>query len=262
MPVLQKFNMRKILFAAFASIIALSSCKQDDTLYYNNVTMGNIDGECIISDQGNTFEITEDLVKIDFSKLEYERVILSCDVLKKVADKRYSIRLTNLASVLTKATVDAESIKPEDEINEDNPIIIRDLWYGGGYINMLLEFAVKIDSQTKHLINLVYNGTETGEDELKNYTFTLRHNAFGDIPTEDDVEDYASSLGYVSFPIANLIEGDKAKVTLKWHSHKFENGVYRMLDSEQRDNTFDWERVGYEHPQKSTVTVPAAVRIR
>ena len=252
--------MRKILFATIAALIALTSCKKDNTLYYNNVTMGNIDGEYIVSDQGNTFEITEDLAQIDFSKFKYGRVILSCDVLNKLEENKYSIRLTQIASVLTKPVVNAEEITSEtDEVNVDNPIVIQDLWYGGGYINMLLQFAVKAESETAHFINLVYNGTETDEEGLANYSFSLRHNAYGEVPTEDDVESYTSSFGYVSFPVAELIEGDKAKVTLNWHSHKFENGTYKMLDSEQRSKTFDWQRIGFEHPQKNNVATPAAV---
>lgn len=255
--------MRKILFATLAAFIVLTSCKKDETLYYNNITMGNIDGDYIVSDQGNTFEITEDLAKIDLSKFEYGRVILSCDVLKKLGDKRYSIRLTNIASVLTKPVIYADSIKDEnDEANIDNPIIIQELWYGGGYINMLLQFAVKSESQTRHLMNLVYNGVETDAEGTSNYSFSLRHNAFGDVPTENDVEEYTSSYGYVSFPIAELIDGDKAKVTLNWHSHKLENGIYRMLDSEQRSKTFDWQRTAFEHPQKSSIIEPSAVCIK
>ena len=255
--------MRKIIFATLAAVIALTSCKEDDTLYYNNVTMGNIDGDCIVSDQGNTFEITESLVKADLTEFKYGRVILSCDVLKKSAENRYSIRLTNIASVLSKPVVYADSITPEaDSLNVDNPLVIQDLWYGGGYINMLLQFAVKSESQKRHLINLVYNGVATGENGLENYTFTLRHNAFGDVPTEENVEDFTSSYGYVSFPVAELITGDKAEVTLNWHSHKLENGAYMMLESEQRSKTFDWERIGFEHPQKSSVAVPSAVCLK
>lgn len=259
----RKSYMRKILFASLAAVIAFISCKEDETLYYNNITMGNIEGDCIVSDQGNTFEITESLVKADLSEFEYGRVILSCDVLKKTAENRYRIRLTNIASVLSKPVVYADSITPEaDSLNVDNPVVIQDIWYGGGYINMLLQFAVKTDSQTKHLINLIYNGVVTSENGLENYTFTLRHNAFGDVPTEEDVEDYRSSYGYVSFPVAELIKGDKVTVTLNWHSHKLENGAYMMLESEQKNKKFDWMRTGYEHPQKSSVAIPSAVCLK
>ena len=255
--------MRKILFASLATLITLISCKEDDTLAYNNVTMGNIEGDCIVSDQGNTFEITESLVKADLTEFKYGRVILSCDVLKKTAENRYSIRLTNIASVLSKPVVYADSITPEaDSLNVDNPIIIQDIWYGGGYINMLILFAIKSESQKRHLINLIYNGVVTDENELENYTFTLRHNAYGDVPTEDDVEDYRSSYGYVSFPVAELIKGDKATITLNWHSHKFENGAYMMLESEQEKHKVDWTRIGYEHPQKSSVAIPSAVCLK
>ena len=255
--------MRKILFASLAALIALISCKEDETLAYNNVTMGNIEGDCIVSDQGNTFEITESLVKADLTEFKYGRVILSCDVLKKTAENRYSIRLTNIASVLSKPVVYADSITPEaDSLNVDNPIIIQDIWYGGGYINMLILFAIKSESQKRHLINLIYNGVVTDENELENYTFTLRHNAYGDVPTEDDVEDYRSSYGYVSFPVAELIKGDKATITLNWHSHKFKNGAYMMLESEQEKYKVDWTRTGYEHPQKSSVAVPSAACLK
>ena len=80
--------------------------------------------------------------------------------------------------------------------------------------------------------------------------------------TEDDVEEYKTSYGYVSFPVAELIKGDKAHIVLNWHSHKFEHGAYRMLDSEQRNKTFDWERIGFEHPQKSSVAVPSAACLK
>ena len=50
-------------FSAIITIAALlfaaASCKKDDTLRYNNVTMGNIEGETIVSDQGNIFNIIE-----------------------------------------------------------------------------------------------------------------------------------------------------------------------------------------------------------
>ena len=248
---LLKYFMRKIFFAAITSLVALTSCKEDETLYYNNVTMGNIDGECIVSDQGNTFEITEALVNADLSKFEYGRVILSCDILRKTDDKRYSIRLTNIASVLTKPVVYADSIEPDaDSLNVDNPIIVHELWYGGGYINMLLQFAVKHGSNTRHLINLIYNGIETDQEGASSYSFTLRHNAYGDLPTENDVEEYSSSFGYVSFPISEMIKTDEAKVTLNWHSHKFENGIYHMLESEHSSRTSDWKKNAFVHQQK------------
>ena len=242
--------------------MAFTSCKKDETLRYNNITMGNIDGECIVSDQGNTFEITEGLTNLDMSKFEYGRVILACDVLKKTGENTYSIRLNDIASVLAKDPVNESEIKPEDDINVDDPLYIKNIWYGGGYINMLLEFAVKEGSDTKHLINLVYNGATDTEEGLKNYTFTLRHNAFGDVASEETADQYRISGGYVSFPVAEMIEGDEAAITLNWHSYARENGWYSIYSSEAKNKTFDWIRIGYEHPQKNSIVAPSAVCLR
>ncbi len=256
--------MKRVITSLFIAVLALASCKKDDTICYNNITMGNIEGSSIVSDQGNTFDITNapDILKPETFK--YGRVILVCDVLKKTAEKRYDIRLKDIASVLAKEPVPAETIKPEDEINVDDPIHIRDIWYGGGYINMLLEFAVKTNSDTKHLINLIFNEVaEPAEgSQVKNYTFTLRHNAFGDVATEENSEQYTISGGYVSFRVAHLIEGDEADITLNWNSYKMEGGWLSIFSNEAKTKTFDWKRIGYEHPQKSSVVAPAAVCLR
>ena len=241
--------MKKILFTIL-TIAAMAACKKDDTICYNNITMGNIDGETIISDQGNTFDITESYYgNLDLSWFDYGRVMINCDVLRKTGDYRYDIRLTNIVSVLTKSVVKASTITdPASEVNVENAINIREMWYSGGYINMLIEFAVKQGSQTKHLINLVHHDVFTAdEDSAKEniYAFTLRHNAFGEVPNEHDI--YTTSLGYVSFPIASLITEEKATLIIQWESHKFENGRYNFYESEPASEEFKWERLGFEH---------------
>ena len=55
-------------------------------------------------------------------------------------------------------------------------------------------------------------------------------------------------MGYVSFPIANLIKEDAATITMKWKSHKFlYNGIYSLLETEDIIREFKWERRGHEH---------------
>lgn len=239
--------MKKIFILSLVALAALS-CKEDDTLYYNNITMGNIDREYIVSDQGNSFEILEN--KVDLSAFEYGRVILACDVLKETGDGKYGIRLLDIASVLTKAPANASAITSEDDKrNVDNPVNIREIWYSGGYINMFIEFAVKYGSDTKHLINLIYDDSPSAaDDKIKTYTFTLRHNAFGETPTEETGSEYKSSGGYVSFPVSDLIREDEANVTLNWHANKVMDGFYIFTESEQKTKTFDWKRTDFEHP--------------
>ena len=237
-----KNKMKRIFLSAFIVVIAAIGCKKDDTLRYNNLTMGNIVGETIVSDQGNTFDIAETLFEVDLQKFEYGRVLLMCDVLKKTSENRYDIRLTGIESVLTKNVQPLSEIT-EDELMVEDAINIRDIWYGGGYLNLFIEFAQKEDSKTKHRITLVHDD----QSQEEGYAFTLRHNAYGETPSEEDRE-YRSAFGYVSFPIAGLIEEDSADITMKWKSHKrLPGGGYSLLETEEITQPCKWERIGYEH---------------
>ena len=240
--------MRKILFSLFI-ISALAACKKDETLRYNNLTMGNIHGNEIISDQGNTFVITESLFTVDLSEFKSERVMLSCDVLRETASKTYDIRLTGITSVLTKDIKTFAETTEEEDLTVDDPIIIRDLWYAGGYLNMAIEVAQKKGSETPHYLNLVHD-TMIGEDGK--YTFLLRHNAQGEVPSEEDRE-FSTGSGYVSFPIANYIKEDAAEIVLVWHSHKFMGSGYSLIQTEMLSHKANWERSGFEqNPSKSS----------
>lgn len=239
--------MRKILYSLFI-ITALAACKKDETLRYNNVTMGNIHGEEIISDQGNTFVISESLFNVDLNKFTSERVMLACDVLRETAAKTYDIRLTGIASVLTKNIKTLADSTPEEDLNVDDPVIIRDLWYAGGYMNMSVEVAQKKGSETQHYLNLVYDSTAA---ENGKYTFTLRHNALGEVPSEEDRE-FSTAAGYVSFPISNFIKEDTAEIILKWNSHKFMGSGHSLMQTEMRSYEVKWERSGFEQNPSKT----------
>ena len=68
-------------------------------------------------------------------------------------------------------------------------------------------FPIKVGSQTKHLINLVHEGS---------YHFTLRHNSFEDKVTYPMATDYVLAGGYVSFPLNSLITESKAAFSIEW----------------------------------------------
>lgn len=240
--------MRKLLYSLFI-ISALAACKKDETLRYNNLTMGNIHGEEIISDQGNTFVITESLFSVDLNDFDSERVMLVCDVLRETASQTYDIRLTGITSVLTKKIKTFDETTSEEDLTVDDPIVIRDLWYAGGYLNMAIEVAQKKGSNTPHYLNLVHDAA-VAEDGT--YTFLLRHNAQGEVPSEED-RDFSTGSGYVSFPISNFIKEDSAKIVLIWNSHKFMGSGYSLIQTEMLYHEAEWERSGFEqNPSKSS----------
>ena len=246
--------MKKYLsvFLAFCTLIA---CKKDETLRYNNITMGNIHGEQIVSDQGNTFNIAEKLFDVDLASFKSGRVMVMCDVLKETSEKTYDVRLTGISEVLTKKVKTMEDSTPEEDLATDDPLIIREIWASGGYLNMAIEIAYKIGSESYHYINLLCEEDQQTED---GYTFILRHNASGEVPSTDDRE-YFVSTGYVSFPIAGIIAEDSAKVTLKWNSFKFENGMHDFFESESLVKGFNWSRDEFEHTPAGVQLKSAAV---
>lgn len=155
-----------------------TSCKKDDTLRYGNVTMGNLVDGKFISDQGNTFNMVEMNTTVDLKK--FRRGIMQCDVLRETGEKEYDVRVTYMDTVFTKAPVLASIAAEDEEMMVEDPIYIDQRWISGGYLNMYIIFEIQVNpilKDSKHMINLVADDSaaETGK-----YTFTLRHNAFGE----------------------------------------------------------------------------------
>lgn len=201
--------------------------------------MGNfVDGK-FISDQGITYDIVEQTCSGMADTLN--RAMISCDVLSKTADDRYDIRLTGFDEIFTKSPVDSTAIEDADILVE-NPLSVGEIWYAGGYLNMFIYIPIKEGSIRTHLINLVRDDRNSTS---QNYTFTLKHNAFGEIITADDT-DFILGGTYVSFPIANIIKEDKTLLTLCWTSNEESEDKW-SAKTKKNIITLEWERVGYEH---------------
>lgn len=233
-------KVTKTILAIAAGIITLGavSCKKDDTLYYNNMTMGNVYDGRFVSDKGNIFNVVEQTCegKLDTMK----RAIVICDILNETqgAKNEYDVRLTNLATVLTKSPITAADASTGDAAVKD-PINIRELWYSGGYLNMYVQVPVKMDSKVKHLINLVYSTDDKG-----NHVFELRHNAFGELRNDQDPKIYLGGC-HVSFPILDIIKKDSAKLNIKWKW--YEAAGYAWSNNlKEYSFEYDWKREGYE----------------
>ncbi len=235
-------NIKKTLIfvAAAVSALAIVSCQKDDTLAYNNMTMGNIVEGRIVSDQGNTFNVVEQLGSGSFS--ESKRVMVLCDVLNETDGKsdEYDIRLTSFANVLDKKAVALEDAQ-EGEIAVQDPVYIDQLWFSGGYINMMIRSHVKSGSNQKHLVNLVYSKNDNGE-----YILNFRHNAYGEVWTTDNASQLVLSNGsYISFPIADIIEEDGAKLILSWQWYKKSGLDFDFNTVEEYKFEYNWQRKGF-----------------
>ena len=242
-------NIRKsfIYLAAILSFAAVS-CQLDDTLYYNNLTMGNIVDGRFVSDQGNTFNVVEQACG---GKLEFEkRAIVLCDVLCETAGAtdEYDVRLRQFATVLEKdAIVEATTT---DEQKVEDPIQIEELWFSGGYINLRIRSHVKKEDSQKHLINLVYT-----KDAEGTYHMTLRHNAFGEVYSEETAKDLViGSSAYVSFPLT-FIDEDEASFTFKWKWYETPGAGYDFNRVKENSFEYKWKREGFEQVPNTAVLV-------
>ena len=253
------FNRILICITAGLIMLNTTSCKKDDTLRYGNVTMGNLVDGKFISDQGNTFNMVEMNTTVDLKK--FRRGIMQCDVLRETGEKEYDVRVTYMDTVFTKAPVLASIAAEDEEMMVEDPIYIDQRWISGGYLNMYIIFEIQVNpilKDSKHMINLVADDSaaETGK-----YTFTLRHNAFGETfkgtEKEDSGEVGVVSLSssqiswgfagcYVSFPISELITDNNAEVTLNWKSHVVTGNSWSSA-IEDKTYKFNYSKDYFEH---------------
>lgn len=240
---------KSILLLAGVLTLAAVSCQKDNTLYYNNLTMGNIVDGKFVSDNGNTFNIVEQNCPGILDTMK--RAMTLCDVLcaSDGKENEYDVRLNLINPVLAKDAV-ALADATGDDINVQNPVQIETVWYSGGYLNMLLRFPVKVDSKTKHLINLVYSKGEDGK-----YVLNLRHNAFGEVFNENDSSTMTLAGAYVSFPISDIISEDEANLVLNWKWYDSVGTGWLFTTEKEYTQEFAWKRSGFEH-------VPQAVAVK
>ena len=236
------FNRIKTLLTAFAALALIMSCEEDTTLRYGNVTMGNMSEGTFTSDQGNIFNVVEQTCTGDLS--EHERSLIICDVLQQTGEKTYNIRLHRIDRVLAKPSVPQS--EATEEMQVEDPVDIYDAWCAGGYLNMYIVFYVKSGSETAHFINLIQ---DEGAGKEGGYSFTLKHNAYGEVPGEANPA-LTLAGAYVSFPLSELVKEDTAEIKLQWKWYAPED----IDGAELQDykGVVGWKKSSFEHmPSKA-----------
>jgi hypothetical protein len=240
----------------------MASCAKDDTIRYNNITLGNFVGDKFVSDQGNEFTIVENMTGEKFDGIK--RAIMQCDVLRKVqgTENGYEVRVHYVGEVLTKSPVETAVAASDPEKIVEDPIKIEDAWISGGYLNMYVMFEIQAyppKENSKHMVNLVFDENGTGSGK---YTMTLRHNAYGEtLPTDSadndnsneessdedsdnddggEMETQGQNLiqwgltgAYVCFQISDLIQENEAEITLKWNEHIIVENIWTAKTHER-----------------------------
>ena len=220
-----------MLLSVVSLPLLLSSCSDDEKYVYVSpahtvsVSMGVADGGNIITDKGNL--LVPDKSSVGHDLTDGERVLIDCNVLEREDQNTYRVRINRYHQLLTKDIV--RSSEAKDEELGDDPIQVKDAWFGGGYLNVRLGIEYNPSSNTSHLVNVIYDDVKSTSDTI---FLDLRHNAFADtIRTR-------IGAATASFNMEGIMAGkdDKVYVRLKWEWYT------------HRGTIATWEDGGYYNP--------------
>jgi hypothetical protein len=246
-----KINKATSILTAVILGLSAMSCNNDETLLYNNTTLGNYVDGTYTSDQGNIFNIVSQECKDKIDTMY--RALTICDVLKKTEggkENEYDVHMTFMMEILVKDII-ALGTELEDDVKVEDPINIERLWISGGYINMIISFPFK-DASVKHMVNLVQQ--ESGE--AGTYSFRLTHNAFEDAIKDGEVAGYEVSGGYISFPINSLMKEEEATLKISWNGFSVTN----LEQTKECKVEGVYKKDGFEHAPLTTPKSKASIR--
>ena len=234
----------KLLTALSIILISFTACDDDD--YYvtgnNWISYGNLEkvegsarSEFIIHRDDNSRLIAVDGINLNNLKAEDgTRVCYTYSILDSKRQPQglegnidYYIYLSQIEDVLTKSPINESFINENPEHRQDSigndPINVREAWFGGKYLNVEFNLPVKGDSKISHMINLVREDVTLHQDTVY---LTLRHNAYGDRPSTAGVrsrgENFFWVWGNVSFDLTDILPEGKTSVPVKliWEAYK------------------------------------------
>lgn len=228
-----------MLFAMVSLSLVFSSCSDDEKYVYVSpahtlsVSMGVADGGNIITDKGNV--LIPDKSSVGHDLTDGERVFVSSNILEREDENTYRVRINRYHQLLTKDIV--RSSETKDEELGDNPIQVKDAWFGGGYLNIRLGLEYNSSSKTSHLVNVVYDDVKSNSDTV---FLALRHNAFADTVRTK------VGTATASFNMEDMMAGKDSKVYVRlrwqWYTHRgtiatWEDGGYYNTSSDNNKGT-------------------------
>lgn len=256
---MRKITKAIIAIATCITVLAAASCTKDETLRYNNATMGNVINGTFTSDQGNIFTIVDQTCpgKLDTMK----RAFVICDVLSQKAGSKneYEVRMNYISPVLTKNAILTSGITEGQELVND-PIILQSYWVSGGYLNIYFAVPVVADSKIRHSINFEYDDTATTEDGT--YTISIRHDGTGEEFNESNEGKIQLAYAYASVPVASIIKEDNARIVLKWLSHRIMGNTISLTETTEFKREVLYSKDSYQQTPAEAVASRAAYEIR
>lgn len=223
------FTLHSILTFCLISVLGFTSCNDDKysiDQYWVSLTTVNKIGN-------NTYDFTLDngqrlwiAAPAGLSiKPKYDRAIINYTLLSdQFEGYDHTIRLNAIYDVLTK---DVIYIAPDNKAEQDSighdPISVRSMWEGGGYLN--ISFGYNTSGTISHMLNLVSDESDKAVNK-ETVKLAFRHNKMA------DPELYPAN-GYISFSLAPYRDTKREKITLEI-SWKDYNGVTKTKTIEYK----------------------------
>ena len=164
--------MKRLHFYILATVALLTSCsKEKDEIpftfngFFTAYTNSNSQIYKITDDMGNTYNVKED--DTDLSPNTTTRIVAT--VKAEDGDTVIASKLFPLSEV---ATLDS---KVHSELKVKDPVILKSIYLGGGYLNVHLGIKVKNENTAHNVLYSRSNGN-------KNLKIILYHNAHNDEP--------------------------------------------------------------------------------
>lgn len=192
--------MKRLILAALAGLFLMTSCNLGDDVY--TVTNLNefvtVDGESMIDDYGNLFNVTEDLTDKGW-KTDGKRYLAQFDIVNRNLD----ITLKAYNNVIIQAPV--PYTPAEDEASLD-PVVIQDASITArGYLNIVLSYYAKPETDCPHDITLGYN------QDGATLSFYLRHEGNGENPAEMSTDLLKEYVRIYSFPLEGILDTNTSR---------------------------------------------------
>ncbi|MDH6356209.1 NigD-like protein [Parabacteroides sp. PF5-9] len=124
------------------------------------------------------------------------------------------IKVNRVDAILTKSLAENKGLQ-NDSIYGTDPIKVKDLWIGNGYLNLV--FGYNYGGQATHFVNLLQ------AEEEDPYTVEFRHNAYNDSPQ-------IGMDGIVCFDLSTLPDTKGETVQLVFRVNTFDGEKEIELD--------------------------------
>lgn len=217
--------MKKFLLALALPVLLAACNKMEDVLMYDDISFGEVVSGKIVTDAGNTYNVVESKLSDDSWK-NAGRYIFDCDILTKVSDGNYNVRLHDFAPVKVVNALKSSEISAEARGNDG--VLASQVWMSGPGANILVQYTAVKNSNMFHDINLVLD-EERSKD--KHLYFVLTHNGNGE--TFDNEEVSLDNLGiyskYYTFDIRELVKGLSGSYTLTFEYDWFISSGQELL---------------------------------